>query len=409
MLIDHLNIKFVAGSGGNGLMSFSKIPHEPRGKPDGGSGGRGGSVILSANEHILDLGSLVGKGIIKAADASGGGKNKRTGRKGQDVIIQVPVGTSVWELDSSGEKGELIGELNSPNDKGIVVAKGGVGGRGNSGFGSSTNRTPRLAEAGSEGEVRTTFVEYVAQAELGLISTSAELRESFAQKMAGMRKPLSQETINLLSVSNNIYNYSMVTVPTGSGYFGLLRHLSKCKLLIYLVDGGADIGEQVSYLEEQLAESQIKELTENSRSFNSMLIVEGDQTPPEGLRFDYVRTVSIEDEGSLQGLKNETLSIVTKLLKEEPETEPEAEDQEVLIQPLAGQGSPKVIDEGERVFRIVDESAVRLARGSNLNSWETLIQYRQKLKEFQIIKEMERLGVGAGDTVVIDDREFTWE
>ena len=237
-------------------MSFSKIPHEPRGKPDGGSGGRGGSVILSANEHILDLGSLVGKGIIKAADASGGGKNKRTGRKGQDVIIQVPVGTSVWELDRSGEKGELIGELNSPNDKGIVVAKGGVGGRGNSGFGSSTNRTPRLAEAGSEGEVRTTFVEYVAQAELGLISTSAELREGFAQKMAGMRKPLSQETINLLSVSNNIYNYSMVTVPTGSGYFGLLRHLSKCKLLIYLVDGGADIGEQVSYLEEQLAESQ---------------------------------------------------------------------------------------------------------------------------------------------------------
>ena len=140
-----------------------------------------------------------------------------------------------------------------------------------------------------------------------------------------------------------------------------------------------------------------------------MLIVEGDQTPPEGLKFDYVRTVAIEDEGSLQGLKNETLSIVTKLLKEEPETETEAEDKEVLIQPLAGQGSPKVIDEGERVFRIVDESAVRLARGSNLNSWETLIQYRQKLKEFQIIKEMERLGVGAGDTVVIDDREFTWE
>src|ERR1700722_10644562 len=163
MFVDEAVIEVHAGNGGGGGVSFRREKYIPKGGPDGGDGGNGGSVVMVADVNKDTLLDFSGKHHWKARGGEGGIGKKMAGLSGDDLIIQVPPGTMVFDV----EHGIRIADLDTP-EKRIVVARGGKGGRGNWHFKSATNQAPRYAEPGGEGQRRKLRLELKLIADIGL-------------------------------------------------------------------------------------------------------------------------------------------------------------------------------------------------------------------------------------------------
>ena len=144
MLVDEVTILVKAGNGGNGSVSFKRNAQTAKGGPDGGNGGKGGDVYIVGVTDVSALQTFTYKKQANAEDGVNGGKQNLFGRKGQDMIINVPLGTVVKDLSNNTEF-----EVNNINDK-VLIAKGGIGGKGNNEFKSATNQTPKFAETGEK-------------------------------------------------------------------------------------------------------------------------------------------------------------------------------------------------------------------------------------------------------------------
>ena len=164
MFIDRVTIFVKGGDGGRGCCSFRREKYVPKGGPDGGNGGHGGSVIIRAVAGTDSLAEIVNKKHWRAVSGSPGTGSQKTGRDGKDVIIAVPPGTIIYDR----ERGNILRDLTEDGSE-VVVGKGGHGGRGNKSFASSTNRTPKECEPGVEGEERWLILELKVIADAGLI------------------------------------------------------------------------------------------------------------------------------------------------------------------------------------------------------------------------------------------------
>ncbi len=164
MFVDQVTIECKAGDGGNGCMSFRREVFVPRGGPDGGDGGHGGSIIIQAERNLGSLANLAGHRHWSAVNGRNGEGSLRTGRGGGDTVILVPPGTLVKDAD----EGILLKDL-SEDGASLVVAKGGRGGHGNKHFATATNRAPREFEYGEPGQKRTILLELKLIADVGLI------------------------------------------------------------------------------------------------------------------------------------------------------------------------------------------------------------------------------------------------
>ena len=162
--VDEASIQVAAGNGGNGSASFRREKYIQYGGPDGGDGGRGGSVILEAESGLNTLVDFRHQRKYKAQNGQGGSGRNMTGRSGEDIVIRVPLGTIV--IDE--ETGDTIGEVTEQGQR-LLVAKGGKGGLGNVHFKSSTNRAPRRTVPGSPGESRQLLLEMKVLADVGLL------------------------------------------------------------------------------------------------------------------------------------------------------------------------------------------------------------------------------------------------
>ena len=156
-MFDTTELLVVGGAGGNGAISFLREPFNPHGGPDGGDGGNGGSVRIVAVPHQNTLRHLERVRSIRGKDGTSGGKRDRKGKRGKDVRIEVPVGTTVWEMDDAGER-TMLADLATAGDS-VVAADGGRYGRGNHRFATSTNQEPLLAESGEAGGLRSLALE----------------------------------------------------------------------------------------------------------------------------------------------------------------------------------------------------------------------------------------------------------
>ncbi|MGC8714696.1 MAG: GTPase ObgE, partial [Leptodesmis sp.] len=162
--IDQAEIQVQAGDGGDGLVAFRREKYVPAGGPSGGNGGRGGSVILKAVENLQTLLDFRYNHLFKAENGKRGGPNNRTGASGNDLIIEVPCGTMVFDAETD----EVLGDLVAPNQT-LCVAQGGKGGLGNAHFLSNSNRAPEKALPGLPGESRFLRLELKLLAEVGII------------------------------------------------------------------------------------------------------------------------------------------------------------------------------------------------------------------------------------------------
>ena len=199
--VDEATIKVVAGNGGNGCLSFRREKFIPKGGPDGGDGGDGGSVFLQAKLELNTLIDFRYTRLFKAENGQAGAGSDCTGKKGEDLIIPVPLGTIV----SLSETGELIGDLNKPDQK-LLIAKGGFHGLGNTRFKSSKNRTPRQTTPGKKGESREIKLELSLLADVGLLGLPNAGKSTLVNKVSAAKPKIADYPFTTMIPSLGVVN-----------------------------------------------------------------------------------------------------------------------------------------------------------------------------------------------------------
>jgi GTP-binding protein len=245
MFVDRVKIFVEAGHGGNGVVSFRREKFVPRGGPDGGDGGRGGSVIVSAKEGVDSLAGLSFRRHWRAANGEPGKGANRHGRNAPDLIIEVPPGTTIFDA----EGGFVLKDLAQPNDQ-VVVAKGGRGGWGNAHFKSATNRAPRQSTPGEPGELRTLILELKSIADVGLIGKPNAGKSTLLSRLTRARPeiadyPFTTKFPNLGRVElDQERSFVLADIPgliegahegVGLGH-EFLRHVERAGILVHLVE-----------------------------------------------------------------------------------------------------------------------------------------------------------------------------
>jgi GTP-binding protein len=247
MLVDSVRVTVRAGNGGNGCVSFRREKFVPRGGPDGGDGGRGGSVILVVDEGLNTLLHLHRQRLVRAEKGTHGQGSNKTGRGGEDVHLRVPPGTVVRR---AGEK-EILGDL-TDNGQEMVVARGGRGGRGNARFATSTNRAPRRADDGGAGEEVELELELKLLADVGLVGLPNAGKSTLLSRLSAARPKVAdypfttvEPHLGVVSApSDELRTLVMADIPgiiegahEGAGLgTQFLRHVERCPVLAHLVD-----------------------------------------------------------------------------------------------------------------------------------------------------------------------------
>lgn len=271
MFVDRVRIEVQGGRGGHGCVSFRREKYVPHGGPDGGDGGDGGSVVIVARAGVNNLTPLAHHKFWRAASgANGSGANKQ-GRSGEDLILEVPPGTLV--IDAAG--GYVLKDLVSPGDR-VVVARGGVGGKGNAHFKSATNRAPRQATSGKEGERRELILELKVIADVGLIGKPNAGKSTLLSRLTRARPaiadyPFTTKHPNLGIVQVDAdRQFVLADIPgliegahAGAGLgHEFLRHIERAGILVHLVEplpaDGSDPVENYRVIRDELRQYDVQ-------------------------------------------------------------------------------------------------------------------------------------------------------
>ena len=307
MFVDRIKIFAQAGKGGRGCASFRREKFVPKGGPDGGDGGRGGDVILRADRHVDNLANLFYEPIIKAKDGGHGMGKKMSGRAGADKVVKIPVGTVVWRgeqtmpvipseveasheitstvpwQDSSTSHGttgaEVVADL-TRDGQDFVLCRGGGGGKGNVDFKSSRNRAPRQYTEGEEGEQGHFLLELRTIADVGLVGYPNAGKSTLLRKISAARPKVAAYPFTTLHPIVGVIEFpgyrrgTVADIPglIKGAHLGLglghefLRHITRCHLLIFVVDiAGSEGRNPVEDLQNLRRELDLYDRTLSSR------------------------------------------------------------------------------------------------------------------------------------------------
>jgi len=250
--VDIAVIQVGSGKGGDGHVSFRKEKYVPKGGPDGGNGGKGGSVVIKVDPHINTLLDFKYKRHFFAEDGKPGGKARKSGRDGKDIIIKVPLGTVVKSITD-----EILFDLDKPDSE-VVVSEGGNGGWGNSMFATSTNQTPRHANPGLPGIELEITLELKLLADVGLVgypnvgkSTLISVISAAKPKIADYPFTTLVPNLGIVSIEEG-KSFTVADIPgliegasTGKGLgIQFLRHVERCKTLVFLISADSETPEK---------------------------------------------------------------------------------------------------------------------------------------------------------------------
>ena len=264
--VDEAQILVIAGNGGNGCISFRREKFIPLGGPDGGDGGDGGSVYLAADENLNTLIDFRHQRQYRAQRGQNGMGRQMFGKAGEDVVIRVPVGTEVINVETD----EIIGDLTEHGER-LLVAQGGIGGKGNVHFKSSVNRAPRKAGTGTAGEEREIRLELKLLADVGLLGFPNAGKSTFIRAVSAATPKVADYPFTTLYPNLGVVSVEMdrsfviADIPgliegaaDGAGLgVQFLRHVQRTRVLLHLVDmapfeDGVDPVQQVRAIEHEL-------------------------------------------------------------------------------------------------------------------------------------------------------------
>jgi len=418
MFYDQAKIYVRSGNGGDGMLSFRREKFVPRGGPDGGDGGKGGSIIFVVNPNLNSLVHFHRNTHFRAENGVHGRPKKMTGAGGSDLILEVPPGTVIRDANTN----VILADLTSPEQE-VLLYAGGRGGRGNVRFASSTNQAPRIAERGEPGEEAWLLLELKLIADVGIVGVPNAGKSTLLSVVSAARPKIADYPFTTLQPNLGVVeldNYETMVwadIPgliegaasgTGLGH-DFLRHVERTRVLIHLLDGSAsDPLEDWAMINQELAlyDTRLEEKPQLV-VLNKMDLVDAEAWEPlirervveSGYDFMAISAVTGENVRELRYK-------VKKMLDETPTPKPVADDM-VIIRPQPDESifTIKPEEDGWRV------SGKRIERIAAMTYWEfeaTSRRFQQILESMGITKALNEAGIEAGDTVYIGDEVLEW-
>ena len=423
MFVDKVRITVCGGRGGDGAVAFHREKYVASGGPDGGDGGHGGSVILHVNDNLSTLLDFRYKRKYSAQAGQNGLGRKMSGKRGENLIIQVPRGTVVRDA----ETGQIIVDMSTGED--FILAKGGRGGWGNAHYATPTRQVPRFAKAGLPGVQRDVVLELKLLADVGLVgfpnvgkSTLLSVTSNARPKIANYHFTTLFPNLGVIYVDEGV-SFVMADIPgiiegaadgAGLGH-DFLRHIDRCRLLVHVVDvsgcEGRDPVEDFDAICEELHNYSV-DLGDRPMlvAANKCDLLSPDSDNLERLRA-HVEAAGCQlyeiSAGTTQGTRNLMRVVAEKLRTLPPVTIYEPEYVEVVAE--AGDPSELVIEHLGSTWVVTGTWLERLIYNINFDDYESRNYFDQQLRKCGLFKRLEEMGINDGDVVDIYDMQFEYQ
>lgn len=417
MFIDVAKIELKAGKGGDGSVAFRREKYEPSGGPAGGDGGDGGSIIIVADKDIKTLMDYSYKSIYKAENGGDGRNKKQFGKKGEDLILKVPVGTLIKDYDTD----TVIYDVKHDKEE-FVICKGGKGGKGNVHFKSSIRQAPRFAEPGAKGEEKTIKLELKLLADVGLIglpnvgkSTLLSIMSNARPKIANYHFTTLEPNLGVCKVGEKSFVLADIPglIEGASEGLGLghdfLKHIERTKILVHVLDISGSEGrnpiEDFELINSELASYNIK------LNDKKMLVVlnKTDLAAEDNIKEFREKYSDKVDE--IVEISAATTENVDKLMYLIADTLDSIEDDYSTLD----EQYVYFEEEKEPDFKVRKENENYIVEGplienliyrTNFEVYESVNHLQKVLEDKGVIQQLKDLGIQDGDNVVIGDVEF---
>ena len=423
MFIDNIKIYVKAGNGGDGAVAFHREKYVSAGGPDGGDGGRGGSIIFRVDEGANTLLAFRYKRKFIAENGENGKGGKKHGKNGADVVISVPPGTLIKDPES----GRIIYDMAQSEE--YVLCRGGRGGWGNRHFATPTRQIPRFAKSGTKGEEREVLLELKMLAEVGLIGFPNVGKSSILSEISSAKPKIANYHFTTLSP-----NLGVVSIGEGRGFLAadipgliegasdglglghaFLRHVDRCRLLLHVVDlsaaDGRDPIDDIDKIDTELRRYS-PELAERPQI---MVANKVDSVPEDaeirklfedkcrelGREFIFVSAYTGESLEELVAMAKEKLRLLPPLTVYESEYIPE----EVALENSAGATETRVRREGDK-YVVEGEWLYNFMGQINFSDYESMNFFQRVLAKRGVFDMLREAGIEEGDTVNMYDFEF---
>ena len=406
--IDEASFDVRGGRGGDGSVSFNREKYKPRGGPDGGRGGDGGSVILRATEDLSTLEPYAYRKVVKAGRGGHGSGNNRAGERGKDILLEVPVGTQVYDEDG------LLADLSEP-EASCVVARGGEGGRGNASFATSTRQAPAFRERGLPGEEREVRLELRVLSDVGLAGLPNAGKSLLLRALSAARPrvgdyPFTTLTPQLGVVDEKSYREPFVVadipglISGASEGRGLgnrfLRHVARARLLALVLDASEDPEGAEGILRAELHAAGLSGKP-TLTVLNKIDLL--DEELKEYLReaFPEAIQVSARSGEGVEELRNRMEESLRELIEG---VVANGREREYRVFRPAWKGVRVEREDGGYV--VSGEGIERLALKTDWESPEGVENFQRELKRRGILNALRRAGATTGDEVRIGETVF---
>ena len=423
MFVDKVKIFVKAGNGGNGAVAFHREKFVAAGGPDGGDGGRGGNIVLRVDDHMSTLMDFRYKRKYTASVGMDGQGGRRSGKRGEDLVIRIPRGTVVRDAATN----EVIQDMSDIDE--FILCKGGRGGWGNSHFATPTRQVPRFAKAGLPGEEHEVILELKLLADVGLVgfpnvgkSTLLSVTSNARPKIANYHFTTLYPNLGVIYVDEGV-SFVMADIPgiiegaaegAGLGH-DFLRHIDRCRLMIHVVDvSGCEDRDPVEDFEKINAELANYSETLASRPMivaanKCDLIPEGSDNlerlrayvTERGYEFYEISAATTRGTRQLMRIVASKLQDLPPVIVYEPE----------YVKPLAeaGEADDLKIEQFGDTWVISGKWLQQLINDINFADYESRMYFDRQLRKSGLFTRLEEMGIEDGDTVSIYDFEFDYE
>ena len=421
MFVDEVTLLVEAGTGGNGCMAYRREACVPMGGPFGGSGGKGSDIIFKADSGLKTLIDLKYQKKIKGPNGENGEGKAMNGKASEDVVIKVPMGTTVTDA----ETGSVIADLTKHGEE-ATIAYGGRGGRGNVSLATRNNPCPSYAENGEPGELRKVKVELRMIADVGLVGMPSVGKSTILSMISNANPKIASYHFTTLSpnlgvVKTNDNTFVVADLPgliegasegVGLGH-KFLKHIERTKIIAHVIDmsgeEGRDPVEDYIAIRKELETFSPKLLTKREIIIANKM---DGETAGDNLK-KFKEKIKNEEIYEITAIINEGLdSVIDKLsqMTKEIEREDLFEDEKVESHVLYKfkEEKPFTISKDKDVYVIRGEVIEKLFRMTNFGTEEAYERFSNKIRRMGVDDELEKMGIKDGDIVRIFDFEFEW-
>lgn len=419
MFIDEVKIKVIAGAGGDGCTAFRREKYVPNGGPAGGNGGKGSNVIFKVHEGLRTLLDLRYQQVIRGKRGDHGTGKGKNGRGAEDVIVMVPLGTTITDY----ETGLILADL-THKDEEVIIAFGGRGGRGNSAFATAANPAPDMSERGEPGEDKILKVELKLLADVGLVGLPSVGKSTILSMISAAKPKIAEYHFTTLSpnlgVVRTLDNRSFVVadlpglIEGASQGEGLgdkfLKHIERTKIIAHVIDMSAFEGRD-PYNDYEIINNELKAFSEKLMNKPQIIIankMDMEESKENLIKFKTLVKLPIYEISAMNNTGLDTVLIELANMLDRLETNPiydEAQFESHVLYKFKTE-KPFTVTKDGNAWIVRGEQIEKLFKMTKFASNEATIRFAKKLKTMGIDDKLKELGAVSGDTVRILNYEF---